>query len=84
VVAGRRRPRPPAPRGGGAGRGEHSTDRDGAAISYHHDQSNDLYATLLDEHMAYSCAYFREDPATDAGAADGSYGITEAQRDSWS
>jgi hypothetical protein len=33
---------------------------------------------------AYSCAYFREDPATDAGAADGSYGITEAQRDSWS
>jgi cyclopropane-fatty-acyl-phospholipid synthase len=31
--------------------------------------------------MAYSCAYFREDPATDPGVADGSYGITEAQRD---
>ena len=31
--------------------------------------------------MAYSCAYFRADPAVDAGARDGSYGITEAQRD---
>jgi len=60
---------------------EHSTARDSDAISYHYDQSNDLYAALLDEHMAYSCAYFRADPATDPGARDGSYGITEAQRD---
>jgi cyclopropane-fatty-acyl-phospholipid synthase len=31
--------------------------------------------------MAYSCAYFRADPATDPGAADGSYTLPEAQRD---
>ncbi|SDX52901.1 cyclopropane-fatty-acyl-phospholipid synthase [Modestobacter sp. DSM 44400] len=59
----------------------HTTDRDSDAISYHYDQSNDLYAALLDEQMAYSCAYFRADPATDPGAADGSYTVTEAQRD---
>jgi cyclopropane-fatty-acyl-phospholipid synthase len=75
-------PRPPAPREEAVLAGDvHSTGRDSDAISYHYDQSNDLYATLLDGHMAYSCAYFREDPATDPGAADGSYGITEAQRD---
>ncbi|GHE10937.1 SAM-dependent methyltransferase [Klenkia taihuensis] len=60
---------------------KHTTDRDSDAISYHYDQSNDVYQALLDEHMAYSCAYFREDPATDPGAADGSYTVTEAQRD---
>ena len=60
---------------------KHSTGRDSDAISYHYDQSNDLYAALLDERMAYSCAYFRADPAEDPGARDGSYGITEAQRD---
>ncbi|CAB4910871.1 MAG: methyltransferase domain-containing protein [Actinobacteria bacterium] len=60
---------------------KHSTDRDSDAISYHYDQSNDVYQALLDEHMAYSCAYFREDPATDPGAADGSYTVTDAQRD---
>jgi cyclopropane-fatty-acyl-phospholipid synthase len=60
---------------------KHSTRRDSDAISYHYDQSNDLYAALLDRHMAYSCAYFRADPALDPGAADGSYTITDAQRD---
>ena len=35
---------------------KHSTRRDSDAISYHYDQSNELYAALLDEHMAYSCA----------------------------
>jgi cyclopropane-fatty-acyl-phospholipid synthase len=74
--------RPPPPREEAVLSGEkHSTDRDSEAISYHYDQSNELYATLLDEHMAYSCAYFRSDPAVDPGARDGSYGITEAQRD---
>jgi cyclopropane-fatty-acyl-phospholipid synthase len=75
-----RRPAPPSQEAALAGE-KHSADRDGAAISYHYDQSNDLYAALLDEHMAYSCAYFRADPALDPGAADGSYGVTEAQRD---
>jgi cyclopropane-fatty-acyl-phospholipid synthase len=75
-----RRPAPPREEAVLAGE-KHSTDRDSDAISYHYDQSNELYATLLDEHMAYSCAYFRADPADDPGARDGSYGITGAQRD---
>lgn len=74
------RPAPPAQEAALTGE-KHSSDRDSDAISYHYDQSNDLYAALLDEHMAYSCAYFRADPATDPGAADGTYTITEAQRD---
>ncbi|HEV7211762.1 MAG TPA: cyclopropane-fatty-acyl-phospholipid synthase family protein [Blastococcus sp.] len=75
-------PRPAAPPEEAVLDGEkHSTGRDSDAISYHYDQSNDLYAALLDEHMAYSCAYFRADPATDPGAADGTYTVTEAQRD---
>lgn len=75
-----RRPRPPREEAVLAGE-KHSTRRDSDAISYHYDQSNELYAALLDDHMAYSCAYFRADPARDPGARDGSYGITEAQRD---
>jgi cyclopropane-fatty-acyl-phospholipid synthase len=72
-------PRPPAPPEEAVLGGEkHSTDRDSDAISYHYDQSNDLYAALLDEHMAYSCAYYRQDPALDD---DPAYGVTEAQRD---
>jgi cyclopropane-fatty-acyl-phospholipid synthase len=75
-----RRPSPPREEAVLAGE-KHSSGRDSDAISYHYDQSNELYATLLDEHMAYSCAYFRADPALDPGARDGSYTITEAQRD---
>ncbi len=75
-----RRPAPPREEAVLSGE-KHSTDRDSEAISYHYDQSNELYATLLDGHMAYSCAYFRADPAVDPGARDGSYRITEAQRD---
>lgn len=74
------RPAPPAQEAALTG-AKHTSDRDSDAISYHYDQSNDLYAALLDEHMAYSCAYFRADPATDPVAADGTYTITEAQRD---
>ncbi|PRZ44086.1 cyclopropane-fatty-acyl-phospholipid synthase [Antricoccus suffuscus] len=36
----------------------HTTTRDKAAISHHYDLSNDFYALLLDESMAYSCAYY--------------------------
>jgi cyclopropane-fatty-acyl-phospholipid synthase len=75
-----RRPAPPREEAELGGE-KHSTGRDSDAISYHYDQSNELYATLLDEHMAYSCAYYRADPADDPGARDGSYGITDAQRD---
>ena len=74
------RPAPPPEEAVLAGE-KHSTGRDRDAISYHYDQSNELFATLLDEHMAYSCAYWRADPALDPGAAADGYGITEAQRD---
>ncbi|MEV6962714.1 cyclopropane-fatty-acyl-phospholipid synthase family protein [Streptomyces sp. NPDC051207] len=69
-------PRPPAP---GAPRARlrgtlHSPARDRAAISHHYDLSNDFYALLLNESMAYSCGYWtrRDDPG---------YGLEDAQRD---
>ncbi|MCL6299908.1 SAM-dependent methyltransferase [Streptomyces kronopolitis] len=69
-------PRPPAP---GAPRARlrgalHSTGRDRAAISHHYDLSNDWYALLLDETMAYSCGYWTRPD-------DPSYGPADAQRD---
>ncbi len=51
----------------------HSKERDRAAIGYHYDVSNVFYETLLDETMAYSCAYFTSD--------DPAYGLADAQRD---
>ena len=36
----------------------HSKRRDSQVISHHYDLSNALYTLLLDEHMAYSCAYW--------------------------
>ncbi len=67
--------RPPAPPPSQARlRGRlHSLRRDRDAISHHYDLSNDFYATILDPHMAYSCAYFTSD---DAG-----YTLEDAQRD---
>ena len=38
---------------------QHSVERDRQAITYHYDVSNDFYALWLDQHMVYSCAYFR-------------------------
>ncbi|QPP05765.1 class I SAM-dependent methyltransferase [Streptomyces bathyalis] len=67
--------RPPAPalRARQSGR-LHSRDRDRAAVSHHYDFSNDFYALLLDESMAYSCGYWRrpDDPA---------YTLKDAQHD---
>jgi cyclopropane-fatty-acyl-phospholipid synthase len=51
----------------------HSRLRDRAAISHHYDLSNEFYALLLDEHMAYSCAYFTSD--------NPGYTLADAQRD---
>jgi cyclopropane-fatty-acyl-phospholipid synthase len=67
-------PRPKAPASQARLRGAvHSLLRDRAAISHHYDLSNDFYALLLDEHMAYSCAYFTsEEPG---------YTLADAQRD---
>ena len=42
----------------------HSRDRDRAAIQYHYDVSNDFYSLFLDEHMVYSCAYYRHESDT--------------------
>jgi cyclopropane-fatty-acyl-phospholipid synthase len=36
----------------------HTGGRDRAAIAHHYDLSNDFYRLLLDDHMAYSSAYF--------------------------
>ncbi len=46
----------------------HSRRRDRKAIAHHYDVSNDFYRLLLDDTMAYSCAYFTDD-AQDLGAA---------------
>jgi cyclopropane-fatty-acyl-phospholipid synthase len=70
-VVGRPLPRPAAearPRGR-----LHSKRRDAQVISHHYDLSNALYALLLDESMAYSCAYWTSD--------DPSYTVADAQRD---
>lgn len=68
------RPRPPASEARLAG-GLHTRRRDRAAISHHYDLSNDFYRLLLDEHMAYSCAYFTRAPGS-AG-----YTLHDAQTD---
>jgi cyclopropane-fatty-acyl-phospholipid synthase len=51
----------------------HSKRRDAQVISHHYDLSNALYTLLLDEHMAYSCAYWTSD--------DPSYTVADAQTD---
>ncbi len=53
----------------------HSLTRDRAAIAHHYDLSNEFYSLILDPHMAYSCAYFTQDPD------DPSYTVEDAQRD---
>ncbi len=50
-------PRPPAAEARLTGR-LHTRGRDRAAIAHHYDLSNDFYELLLDDHMAYSSAYF--------------------------
>ena len=67
-------PPPRAPKSEARIRGRlHSRDRDRAVISHHYDLSNDFYALVLDEHMAYSCAYYGE-------AGDDDVLLAEAQR----
>jgi cyclopropane-fatty-acyl-phospholipid synthase len=67
-------PKPPAPDVQARIVGDlHSRERDRAAISYHYDLSNEFYALILDERMAYSCGYWTSD-------APG-YGLAEAQTD---
>jgi cyclopropane-fatty-acyl-phospholipid synthase len=63
-----RRPPPPAEAARLAGN-KHSRDRDRAAIAHHYDLSNEFYELLLDDTMAYSCAYFTDGPTGDLGKA---------------
>jgi cyclopropane-fatty-acyl-phospholipid synthase len=56
-------PRPPRAEAQLRGR-RHSRRRDRAAIAHHYDLSNDFYRLLLDDHMAYSSAYFTDDRQT--------------------
>jgi cyclopropane-fatty-acyl-phospholipid synthase len=69
-------PRPPAPRAARARLtgAPHTSARDRAAISHHYDLSNDFYALLLDETMAYSCGYWTRPD-------DPQYTPVDAQRD---
>jgi cyclopropane-fatty-acyl-phospholipid synthase len=39
----------------------HTRNRDKAAIAHHYDLSNEFYGLLLDEHMAYSSAFYSHD-----------------------
>lgn len=50
-------PKPPVSEAQLTGR-LHTRLRDRAAISHHYDLSNEFYELLLDEHMAYSSAYY--------------------------
>jgi cyclopropane-fatty-acyl-phospholipid synthase len=50
-------PRAPASEARLSGR-LHTRRRDRAVIAHHYDLSNDFYRLLLDDHMAYSSAYF--------------------------
>ena len=50
-------PRAPASEARLSGR-LHTGRRDRAAIAHHYDLSNEFYQLLLDDHMAYSSAYF--------------------------
>lgn len=68
-------PPPPRPHGRARLSGPlHSASRDRAAISHHYDLSNEFYALLLDESMAYSCAYWTRPD-------DPEYTLADAQRD---
>jgi cyclopropane-fatty-acyl-phospholipid synthase len=60
-------PRPPAAEARVHGR-LHSRARDRAVISHHYDLSNDFYALVLDESMAYSSAYYTRDEMSLADA----------------
>ena len=51
----------------------HSKSRAAKAIAHHYDVGNDFYELVLGQTMAYSCAYFDQDPGP-------AFGLDEAQR----
>ncbi len=71
------RPAPPASQS--ALRGErHSRSRDRDAIAHHYDLSNEFYALILDDAMAYSSGYW---PAPYVRGASDPARLADAQRD---
>ncbi len=58
----------------------HSKTRDRDAISHHYDLSNDFYHLLLDEHMAYSSAYYTQAPGSTTRSGE-PYTMHDAQTD---
>jgi cyclopropane-fatty-acyl-phospholipid synthase len=63
--------RPPAPPASQARmRGRlHSPQRDRRSVRHHYDLSNEFYALILDPSMAYSCAYYGDDPTQSVASA---------------
>jgi cyclopropane-fatty-acyl-phospholipid synthase len=47
----------------------HSQQRDRSAIRHHYDVSNEFYSLILDPAMAYSCAYYGDDPTQSVASA---------------
>ncbi|NMO01957.1 class I SAM-dependent methyltransferase [Gordonia sp. TBRC 11910] len=57
----------------------HSRRRDRDVVASHYDLSNEFYSLVLDDQMAYSCAYFTGN-VPGAPSRPG-YGLADAQRD---
>ncbi|TWP36393.1 SAM-dependent methyltransferase [Leekyejoonella antrihumi] len=73
-----RRPTPPDSQIAVHGR-LHSPGRDRAVIHHHYDLSNEFYQLILDDHMAYSCAYVTGAPLD--GGETATYRLEDAQAD---
>ena len=73
-------PRPPIPDSQVVVRGRvHSKARDAKVIAHHYDITSAFYEAVLDEHMAYSCAYVTG--ADVNGGETSTYRLEDAQRD---
>lgn len=60
----------PAPASQARVRGRlHSRGRDRRAISHHYDLPHEFYELILDPSMAYSCAYYGDDPGQSVASA---------------
>jgi len=76
-----RSPQPPASQARLRGR-LHTLGRDRSAISHHYDLSNDFYEAILDQQMAYSCAYVTDESVDLVrGGEHPAYTLEDAQRD---
>ncbi|HEY2043414.1 MAG TPA: class I SAM-dependent methyltransferase [Jatrophihabitans sp.] len=59
---------------------QHSRARDRAAIAHHYDLSNELYSLILDDSMAYSCAYYETPETSLANAQRAKLDRTQSHR----